>query len=135
MKNGGWGDKITIKQTKDLLEIEKVFFTPRDLQPLLRLQYPLNGKEASNSINMGRADMISNSTTAWEGNRLVITTWYPYLDPTTNQSLKYKVTQTIWLAPTSIPPFEPVLVIETEREAALGGTGSVNRTIYTRGYR
>jgi len=131
----GWGDKITIKQNKDLLEVEKVFFTARDLQPLLHLQYALNSKETINPINMGRADMISRSTTAWEGNRLVITTWYPYQEPTTNQKLKYKVTQTLWLASTPTPPFEPVLVIETAREAAPGGVTSVNRTIYTRGYR
>ena len=131
----GWGDKITIKQNKDLLEIEKVFFTPRDLQPLIRFRYALNGKETSNSINMGRADMTTKSTTTWEGNRLIITTWYPYQDPTTNQPLKYKVTQTLWLASTPTPPFEPVLIVETAREAAPGGVASVNRTIYTRGYR
>lgn len=75
------------------------------------------------------------STTAWEGNRLVITSRYPVQDPNNGQWLETKITQTLWLQPPAGTPWEPTLVVETTRDGVLGGLTSTNRTVYTKGYR
>jgi arylsulfatase A-like enzyme len=131
----GWGDKISIKHKSDILEIERVMFVPRELQGLVHYRYALNGSETENLIYAGLNDKAPVSTCAWEENRLVITTFFPYQEPKTGQWLKYKMVQTLWLSATTDPPFEPVLVVETYREAAAGGMASTTRTVYTRGYR
>jgi arylsulfatase A-like enzyme len=131
----GWGDKIAIHQKTDALVVEKVFFTPRDLQPLVRLNYALNGSKTENNINMGRLDNTTTSTCKWEGNRLVITTLYTWLDPKTKQKQESKQTQTLWLSAATTAPWEPVLIVETHREAVPEGLSATNRTVYTRGYR
>lgn len=131
----GWGDKISIKHTPGNLEIERVVFIPRETQPLVGYKFALDGSETQNTINTGRSTEPPVSTTAWEGNRLVITTWYPVQDPKNGDWLKSKVIQTLWLQPPTGTPWEPTLVIETTREGTLGGLTSTNRTVYTKGYR
>ncbi len=131
----GWGDKISINHTPDRLEIERVVFTPRELQPPVRYRFALDGSETKNAIQMGRTDPDLASTTVWESNRLVITTLYPFQDPGTGQWGRQKVIQTLWLAPPTETPWEPTLVVETSREGVLGGTAATNRTVYTRGYK
>jgi hypothetical protein len=66
---------------------------------------------------------------------LAITTFFRYQEPKSGQWLKYKMVQTMWLSAATDPPFEPVLVVETYREAAPGGMPSTTRTVYTQGYR
>jgi hypothetical protein len=88
-----------------------------------------------NPVTMGRTGPAPISTTAWEGNRLVITTLYPYQDPEDGRRLTCKVTRTMWLQPATSTPWEPSLVVETERGGALGGPPSTNLTLYNRGYR
>ena len=131
----GWGDKISILHKKDYLEIERVFFLPREIQPLVKYRYALDGTMTENAVNMGRTGLVPTSKTAWEGNRLVITTIYPYQNPENGKWMENKVTQTMWLQPATGTPWEPVLVVETTRGAALNGKSSTNRTVYTRGYR
>ncbi len=131
----GWGDKIDIRQKDDMLLVEKVFFTPRELQPLIRLKYALNGTKTENNVNLGHSDNTTSSTCKWENNRLVITTTYVYSDSKTKQKQQSKVVQTIWLSAATAAPWEPVLIVETNREAVSDGLSSTNRTVYTRGYR
>jgi hypothetical protein len=131
----GWGDKIDIRQKDDKLIVEKVFFAARDLQPLIRLKYALNGTTTENNVNMEKSDNTTFSTCKWDNNRLVITTTYTFLDPKTKQKQESKVVQTLWLSAATIAPWEPVLIVETNREAVAEGLSSTNRTIYNRGYR
>ena len=131
----GWGDKISIKHVPGYLEIERVVFTPREIQSLVRYRFVLDGSKTENIINMGRTGKSTISTTAWEGNRLVITTLYPLQEPKTGMWFEGKVSQTLWLQPANGTPWEPSLVVETTREGVLGGLTSTNRTLYTKGYR
>jgi arylsulfatase A-like enzyme len=131
----GWGDKISIKHTTDQLEVERVFFVPREIQPLVRYRFALDGSETENFVNMGRTGPAPTSTTAWDENRLVITTLYPFQNPEDGNWLTSKVIQTVWLQPGMGTPWEPSLVVETTRNGVLGGPPSTNRTVYRRGYR
>lgn len=131
----GWGDKITIVHNGKNLDVERVEFVPRELQPIIRLRYALDGSQTSNAVNMGRTTKAPVSTTSWEGNRLVITTQYPFQNPDDGKWMSQKVTQTLWLSNATAPPWEPVLIVETNREAVLNGLPSTTRTVYTRGYR
>jgi len=131
----GWGDRISVVHTADRLEIERVVFVPREIQPPVRYRYALNGAETENAVNMGRSDPPPISTAAWDGNRLVITTLHPYPNPESGEWLKCEVIRTMWLQPAAGSPWEPALVVETKRGGALGGPSSTNRTVYRRGYR
>ncbi|MEP2669529.1 MAG: sulfatase-like hydrolase/transferase [Cyclobacteriaceae bacterium] len=131
----GWGDKITIVQKAHQLEIEKVVFTPREIQPLVRYKYNLDGFTSENAISMGRTGKALVSTASWEENRLVITTLFPYQNPRTEKWDQATVTQTLWLQPPTGTPWVPTLVIETTREGVLGGKTITNRTVYSKGYR
>lgn len=131
----GWGEKIAILQRSDYLEIERVLFTPRELQPLVTYRYGLNGAPSENSINVGRSMKPLVSTTKWQENRLVITTLLPYQDPKSGQWRESKMIQTLWLEAANNPPWEPRLIVETYREGVLGGLSSTNRTAYSKGYR
>ncbi len=131
----GWGDRISIAHKADQLEIERVFFVPREIQPLVRYRYALDGSKTENAVTMGRTGPAPSSTTAWDGNRLVITTFYPYQHPEDDRWLTHEVTQTMWLQPAQGTPWEPSLVVETTRGKALNGLPSTNRTVYRRGYR
>ena len=131
----GWGDKISILQHSNNVEIERVLFTPRELQPLINNRYSLDGSTTENTINIGRGNMTTISSTKWENNKLVITTLFPYQDPNSGKWHKSKMIQTLWLEEPTKEPWEPNLIIETYREAVLGGLSSTNRTIYTKGYR
>lgn len=131
----GWGDRIAIQQDAAQLEIERSVFGPREVQALVRLRYKLDGSPTENQVYMGRTEKAPVSTTAWDGDRLLITTIFSIKDPRNNEWKEGKVTQTVWLQPTAGPPFEPSLVVETSREGVLGGISNVNRTVYSRGYR
>jgi hypothetical protein len=131
----GWGEKIAILQRSDYLEIERVLFTPRELQPLVTYSYGLNGAPSENNINVGRGMKPLVSTTKWQENRLVITTLLPYQDPKSGQWRESKMIQTLWLEAAGNPPWEPRLIVETYREGVLGGLSSTNRTAYSKGYR
>ncbi len=131
----GWGDKISIKHIVNHLEVKKVVFTPREIQPLVRYNYILDGSQSKNVINMGRTGKPTISTAVWEENRLVITTSYPFQNSRNGKWHESKVTQTLWLQPATKTPWEPMLVVETTRSSAFNGNSSTNRTIYNRGYR
>jgi hypothetical protein len=131
----GWGDRISVTQRPDYLDVERVFFVPRDGQPTLRYRFALDGSPTENVMPMGRTERAPTSTATWDGERLVIATQYPLRDPRSGEWLKARVTQTVWLQRPAAPPWEPTLVVETHRDGVLGGLPSVNRTTYSRGYR
>ena len=73
---------------------------------------------------MGRGIQVQTSKTAWEADKLVITTTHPFTHPATGQTLTSEVKQTLSLvSPTS-------LLIETTRSGVLGGSSSTTRTVY-----
>jgi arylsulfatase len=131
----GWGEKISILHHSGYLEIERVVFTPREVQPLITYRYALDGTTTENNIHMGRGNKPLISTTIWQNNKLVITTLFPYQDPQNGAWHKSKLIQTLWLEEPANAPWEPTLLVETYREGVSGGLPSINRTIYTKGYR
>ncbi len=112
-----------------------MIFVPREVQPPVRYRFALDGSETENAVTIGRTGPPPTSTTAWDGDRLVITTRYPFQDPEDGRWLTSEVIQTMWLQPATGTPFEPPLIVETTRMGALGGPPSTNRTVYRRGYR
>jgi hypothetical protein len=101
----------------------------------VRYRFALDGSETENAVTTGRTGPAPVSTTAWDGNRLVITTRYPFQSPDEGRWLTSTVIQTLWLQPAGGAPWEPSLVVETLRGGALHGPPSTTRTVYTRGYR
>lgn len=131
----GWGEKISIIQRSNTFEVERVVFMPRELQPLVKYKFALDGTPTENVINIGRGRESIVSTAKWEENRLIFTSFYPYQDPKNGKWHKSKLTQTIWLEDAVNAPWEPILIVETHREGVLGGISSINRTVFNRGYR
>jgi arylsulfatase len=120
----GWGPNITITQTAERMTVEYMFFARGDMQPPLRFVFALDGSETKNSVMMGRGIQAQTSKTAWEGDKLVITTTYSFGATETGQPLTSEVKQTLALeSPTS-------LIIETTRSGVLGGPSSTTRTVY-----
>lgn len=120
----GWGSNITVTQTASRLTVEYVFFTRGDMQPPLKFAYPLDGTATKNTVMMGRGIETQTSTTAWDGQKLVITTQYPFTHPTTGQAMTSEVKQILSLeAPES-------MLVETQRAATLGGPATSTRTTY-----
>ena len=119
----GWGSPITITQDAAKLTVEYAFFARGDMQPPLRFVYALDGKETKNSVMMGRGIQMQVSKTAWDGDKLVISTTHTMSDPG-GKPLAIIVTQTLSLeSPTS-------LVVETTRSGVLGGPTTSARTVY-----
>ena len=119
----GWGSPITITQDGTKLTVEYAFFARGDMQPPLRFVYALDGTETKNSVMMGRGIQMQVSKTAWEGEKLVISTTHTLADPG-GKPLSVIVTQTLSLeSPTS-------LVVETTRSGVLGGPATSARTVY-----
>lgn len=120
----GWGSSITITQDASRLTVEYMFFARGDMQPPLKFVYALDGSETKNSVMMGRGIQVQRSKTAWEGDKLVITTVHNFEHAETGQPVTSEVKQALSLeSPTS-------LIVETTRSGALGGPPSTTRTIY-----
>ena len=120
----GWGSTITISQDAARLTVEYTFFRPGDMQPPLRFVYTLDGSDTKNSVMMGRGIQAQVSKTAWDGNRLVITTVHTFANPETGKPMSTDVKQTLSLdSPTS-------LVVETTRAGVLGGPATTVKSVY-----
>jgi hypothetical protein len=130
----GWGEKISILHHSNNLDIERVVFTPRELQPTVSYHFTIESS-TENNINTGRSQKPVVSTTKWQENRLIITSLFPIQDPNRGVWQNSKMTQTLWLEAATNAPWEPNLIVETKRESILGGFTSTNRTVYSRGYR
>jgi arylsulfatase len=131
----GWGDEITINHGQTNIEIEKVFFIPREFQPLQTYSFALDGSATANKLHMGRDTKALVSTTKWKDNRLEITTKTPYQDPISKAWKEADLIQTLWLEPPTASPWESKLIIETIRPGVLNGKSVANRTVYSKGYR
>lgn len=120
----GWGSTITLTQDARTLTVEYAFFARGDLQPPMRFIYDLGGGETSHPLMMGRGIQRQRARTAWDGERLVITTIHEFDHPETGRPTPVEVRQTLSLAaPDS-------LVVETFRAGVLGGPPSTVRTVY-----
>ena len=120
----GWGSPITITQDAAKLTVEYAFFGRGDMQPPLRFVYTLDGTETKNSVMMGRGMQQQVSKTAWDGDKLVITTTHSLVDPSTNKPVSSVVTQTLSLESATS------LVVESTRAGVLGGPTTTARTTY-----
>jgi|SRR5262245_19336630 len=120
----GWGSTITITQDANRLTVEYLFFVRGDMQPPLKFVYALDGTETKNSVMMGRGIQVQTSKTAWDGDKLVITTTHNFENPANGQSMTSEVKQSLSMeSPTS-------LIVETTRIGVLGGPSSTTRTTY-----
>jgi len=123
----GWGTPLTITQDANRLTVEYAFFGRGDLQPPLKFIYALDGSETKNSVMMGRGVQTQSSKTAWDGDKLVITTIHTFADPATGKPATVEVKQILSLeSPTS-------LVVETVRSGVLGGQPTSTKTVYRKG--
>jgi len=128
----GWGDAFTLVQNADGLTVERAFYTRAELQPTLKFHYSLAGSETRNTVLLGRGMQVQVSTTAWEGDMLVITTMYSEPDAGDGQTVTCEVRQTLSLQAPRLAAWSPSLAIETTRCGALGGPPSTTWTVYSR---
>lgn len=128
----GWGDGFTLAQNADTLTIERAFYRRADLQPTMKFRYSLDGSETRNTVLMGRGIQVQVSTTAWEGDTLVVTTVHTVPDAEGGQSITCEVTRTLSLQAPRLAAWPPSLVVETTRCSALGGPPSTTRTVYNK---
>jgi len=120
----GWGSTITITQDASKLTVEYAFFGRGDMQPPLKFVYALDGSQTKNSIMMGQGIQDEASKTAWDADRLVITTVHTFPNPENGQQMTTDVKRVLSLeSPTS-------LVVETTRSGVLGGPANTTRTVY-----
>jgi hypothetical protein len=120
----GWGGDITVRQDATTLTIEYAQFTRYDMQPPTKFVYLLNGSESRNTINMGRGPQEQLSTTAWDGNKLVITTTHRFKASPDGETMTSETRHVLSLESAAS------LVVETTRSAVMGGQPSTTRTVY-----
>ena len=128
----GWGDAFTLVQNSNTLTLERAFYRRADLQPIMKFGYSLDGSETRNTVLMGRGMQVQVSTTAWEDDKLVITTVHTVPDGEDGKPVTCEVTQTLSLQPPRLAAWPPSLVVETTRCGVLGGPPSMTRTVHTR---
>ena len=120
----GWGSPITITQDTARLTVEYAFFGRGDMQPPMKFIYALDGSETKNSVMMGRGVQAQTSKTAWDGERLVITTLHTFADPASGKPQNTEVKQTLSLESPA------VLIVDTLRAGVMGGPATVTKTTY-----
>ncbi|MEQ9300916.1 MAG: sulfatase-like hydrolase/transferase [Cyclobacteriaceae bacterium] len=130
----GWGNEISVRHADNELEVERVIFARRTFQAPFRYRFALDGSTTENNVLTGRTWPAPTSTTKWDGDRLVITSTFPFQHPQTREWLSGKMIQTMWLQYADRSPWEPNLIVETTRVGVLGGSSSTNRTTYYKGY-
>ena len=128
----GWGDSFAVTQHGEALTIERAFYRRADLQPIMKFRYSLDGSETRNTVLVGRGRQVQVSTTAWEGDKLIITTVHTEPDAGDGLTVTCEVTQTLSLVPPQLAAWPRSLVVETKRCGALGGPPSTTRTVYSR---
>jgi hypothetical protein len=121
----GWGANFTITQDAGRMTVEIPFFSRGDMQPPLRFAYALDGTETKNTVMMGRGIQSETSKTAWEGEKLIITTMHQIQNPADGKPMAMEVRRTLSLDAAS-------LVVETLRKGILGGPDTTTRTVYRR---
>jgi len=120
----GWGPTITVAQEASRLTVEYLFFARGDMQPPLKFVYALDGPASKNSVMMGRGIQVQTAKTAWDGDKLIITTVHTFENPANGRPMTIEVKQTLALeSPTA-------LIVETTRGGVFGGPPSTTRTAY-----
>jgi hypothetical protein len=122
----GWGSTIAITQDAGRLTVEYAFFSRGDMQPPLRFEYALDGRESTNTVMMGHGLQRQTSRAEWSGERLVITTRHTFTNPDTGRPAESLVTHALWLESPA------ALVVEVTRAGVLGGPATTTRTTYRR---
>ncbi|MGH7462071.1 MAG: hypothetical protein ACREMA_13755, partial [Longimicrobiales bacterium] len=122
----GWGSTLNITQDASKLTVEYAFFGRGDMQPPIKFVYALDGSESKQSVMMGRGIQAQTSRTAWNGDKLIITTVYPFTNPATGQPATSEVVRTLTLEPAGS------LIVETTRTGVLGGPTTTTRAVYSR---
>ena len=120
----GWGATFTITQDAGRLTVEIPYFARGDMQPPLRFVYALDGTETKNSVMMGRGIQRETSKTAWEGDKLVITTLHETQSPDTGKPMTVEVRRTLSFDQAG------ALVVETLRKGILGGPDVTTSTVH-----
>ena len=69
----------------------------RLFQAPLKFVYALDGSETKNSVMMGRGVQQQVSRTAWDGDKLVITTTHSFANPATGKLMTQEVIQMLSL--------------------------------------
>jgi len=128
----GWGDSFTLIQDSRTLTVERMFYLPRDYQPILKFRYALDGSETRDTVSMGRGMQVQVSTAAWEGDTLVIKTVHAVPDIGDGAGATCEVTRVLSLQPPQMAAWSPSLAIETTRCGFLGGPPSTTHTVYLR---
>jgi hypothetical protein len=122
----GWGADITIRQDAASIVIEYAQFTRGDMQPPMKLAYPLDGSESRHTINVGRGPQEQRSRASWDGNTLVITTTHQFKPGPSEDTLASETRHVLSLEQPA------VLVVETTRGGVMGGEPSTTKTVYVR---
>jgi hypothetical protein len=120
----GWGSSITIAQDPTQLTVESAVFTRYDLQPPLKFVYSLDGSETRNTVMMGRGAQTQSSRSAWDGQKLIITTVHTLPELVSGKPVTTEVVQRLLLESATS------LVVEGTRSGVLGGPSSTTRTVY-----
>lgn len=117
----GLGSPLTLRQDANRLVVEYTHFGTYDLQPKLRFTYALDGSESRNPIMIGHAETVLRSRAMWQGDTLVILTFYDA--PTTTRESAVRLALVLE---------EPNrLVIDTQR-TSVAGAAAVVRTRYAK---
>ena len=123
----GWGSTITIIHDTKQLSVEYTVFSQYDLQPPLKLTYPLDGSVGRNTVTMGRGEQVESSRAQWDGQTLVIITTFQVADRSAGKPFTAELRRTLRLeSPTT-------LVVEATRAGVLGGPASTTRSVYRKG--
>jgi hypothetical protein len=120
----GWGPAITIAQDAGALTVEYTVFSRYDLQPPLKLTYPLDGSEGRNTVSMGRGEQVESSRAEWRDSALVITTTFHVNDRAAGKPFTAMLTRTLSLESAT------TLIVEVTRAGVLGGPPSTTRSVY-----
>jgi hypothetical protein len=133
-RGSGWGTALTIDEDDGVLTVTRVFFTRGDLQPPIKLRFALDGSPTVNTVLMGRGAQRQTSTTAWDGQSLVITTRYEVPAGEDGSMVTYEEVRTLSLRP---PPagrnaWPPSLAMEIVRNGVLGGPPSTTRLVFSK---
>jgi hypothetical protein len=122
----GWGRSLAIAQDEATLTVQYDVYVRGDLQPPLRFRYALDGSETRNTVMMGRGIQERTSTTAWQGDTLVITTLFHMDEPDAPEAAPVEVRRRLWLETPAM------LVVEATRPGVRGGRPTTTRTVYRR---
>ena len=123
----GWGSTITIAQDTTRLSVEYTVFSRYDLQPPLKLTYPLDGSVGRNTVMMGRGEQIESSRAQWNGSTLVIITTFDVADRGAGKPFTAELTRKLWLESPA------TMIVEVTRAGVLGGPASTTRSVYRKG--